>query len=365
MQNLTYRQQLSQKQVRIIKLLGHYCHVEEIIGMENPYHYRCKVQAAFGRNHKGETVSGIYQSSTHKIVPVDSCMIEDERADEIIVCIRKLLKSFKLKPFDENNYTGFLRHVLIKKGYFSKQIMVVLVTGTVEFPQKRAFVNALLSRYPDITTVIQNINNSRTSLVLGERSIVLYGTGKIIDQLCGYNFRISPSSFYQVNPVQAAVLYKTAMDFAGLTNTERVIDAYCGTGTIGIIAADRCKEVIGVELNADAIRDARENAKNNGTHNIKFINADAGELMEEMAAEKESADCVIMDPPRAGASLKFLRSLVKLSPDKVIYISCNPDTLARDLHFLSHNGYWIEKIQPVDMFPHTSHVETVVLMTKR
>ena len=365
LQNLPYDRQLSQKQVRVIKLLGKFGHVNEIIGMEHPYHYRNKVQAAFGTDNKGNIISGIYQSSTHKIVPVDSCLIEDERADEIIVAIRKLLKSFKLKPFNDVAFTGFLRHVLIKRGFVSGQIMVVLVTGTAEFPKKRAFVNALLSRFPDITTIVQNINSSRTSLVLGKRSIVLHGDGKIEEQLCGCTFRISPAAFYQINPVQTEVLYGKAMEYASLGKDDTVIDAYCGTGTIGIIASRYCKRVIGAELNADAVKDARENARLNNISNIDFVCADAGEYMEELALAGEKTDVVIMDPPRAGASVKFLRSVIKLAPKRVVYISCNPETLARDLLFLSKNGYRVKKIQPVDMFPHTAHVETVCLLSRR
>ena len=363
-QNLSYERQLSFKQVKVIKLLGRYHHVSEIIGMEHPYHYRNKVQAAFGER-KGEIISGVYQSSTHNIVPVDSCLIEDEKADEIIVTIRKLLKSFKLRAFNDVTMKGFLRHVLIKRGFLSGEIMVVLVTAVMDFPKESQFINALLSRHPEITTIVQNVNNKRTSLVLGEESRVLFGSGYIEEELCGLRFRISPKAFYQINPTQTEVLYRKALEFAGLSGTERLLDAYCGTGTIGIIASKSAGEVIGVELNGDAVKDAVTNAELNGVGNIKFYKADAGKFMVEAAELGEKFDVVIMDPPRAGASLDFLKSLVTLAPDRIVYISCNPETQSRDLSYLTRKGYKVRRIQPVDMFPHTEHVETVALLTRQ
>lgn len=363
LQNLSYDRQLSFKQVKVIKLLGKYHHVCEIIGMKEPYHYRNKVQAAFGER-RGEIISGVYQSSTHNIVPVDSCMIEDQKADEIIVTIRKLLKSFKLRAFNDVTMKGFLRHVLIKRGFSSGEIMVVLVTSVIDFPKQSQFVNALLSRHPEITTIVQNVNNKRTSLVLGEKSKVLYGDGYIEEDLCGLRFRISPKAFYQINPTQTEILYNKAMEYAELTGNETVLDAYCGTGTIGLIASKQAKSVIGVELNSDAVADAKTNAKLNNAENINFFCDDAGEFMVKAADNGEKFDVVIMDPPRAGASLPFLRSLVTLAPQKVVYISCNPETQARDLSFLTRKGYKVKRIQPVDMFPHTEHVETVVLLVK-
>ncbi len=362
--NLDYTDQLDFKMKKVVRLVGRFHHVENIIGMDNPYHYRNKVQAAFGRDKQNRIISGVYQSSTHRIVPVDECLIEDKKADEIIVTIRKLLKSFKLKTFDENRMTGFLRHVLVKRGFSSGEIMVVLVTGSEEFKSRRSFVNALLQRYPEITTIVQNINNRRTSLVLGDKSIVLYGEGVIKEQLCGYTFTISPKSFYQINPIQTEVLYNKAMQFADIKKDDVVIDAYCGTGTIGIIASKFAGQVIGVELNKDAVRDARKNARINNVENIDFVCDDAGRYMVNLAEEGLKADVVIMDPPRAGSDVKFLKSLVTLSPRKVVYISCNPETLARDLMYLSKNKYKVRKIQPVDMFPHTEHIECVVLLTK-
>ncbi|MBQ8392899.1 MAG: 23S rRNA (uracil(1939)-C(5))-methyltransferase RlmD [Clostridia bacterium] len=364
LQNLSYDEQLSMKQVKLIKLLGKYGHVEEIIGMEKPYFYRNKIQSAMGIKN-GRIISGIYQSVTHKITPVDGCMLEDKCAELIVKTIRDLCPSFKIKAYDLNTGSGFLRHILIRRAFSTGEIMVVLVTTVGDFKSKRSFVNELLRRHPEITTAVWNINNTQTPLMLGEYSEVLYGDGYITDTLCGLSFRISPRSFYQVNPIQTEKLYTLAGEFASLTGKERVIDAYCGTGTIGMTMASRAKEVIGVEINGDAVCDAKENARLNGVKNIKFYNADAGDFMRDMASHREKADVVITDPPRAGCSMQFLRSLISLSPKRIVYISCNPETLARDLGTLVKNGYKVQKIQGVDMFPHTNHVESVVCLKRR
>lgn len=366
LQNLNYERQLQWKQDRCQKLLGGFGRVEPILGMANPYHYRNKVQAAFAWDRRGgRIVSGVYQSSTHRVVPIDSCMTEDEKADEIIVSIRNLLKAFKLSAYDEDTGRGFLRHVLVKRGFQTGEIMVALVTGTPVFTAKKHFVAELLKLHPEITTIVQNINAKRTSMVLGEQEKVLYGPGTITDVLCGCRFRISARSFYQINPVQTEALYGKAMEFAGLTGKEKVLDAYCGIGTIGIVAAKSgAGSVLGVELNRDAVKDAIANAKLNGVKNIYFTCADAGEFMEEMAVEKEPCDVVFLDPPRAGASREFLQALCSLAPSRAVYISCNPETLARDLEYLRKNHYRVGTIQPVDMFPHTQHIECVVSLRR-
>ena len=365
LQNMTYSQQLSFKQAKCIKYLSKFGHVEEIIGMEEPFHYRNKVQAAFGTTRGGKIISGVYQSSSHNIVCVDDCMLEDKKADEIIVTIRKLLAKFKLTAYNEDSKRGFLRHVLVKRGFVTNEIMVVLVTPTNLFPKKNEFLAALLKEHSEITTVIQSINGAKTSLVLGKTEIVLYGKGYIEDVLCGCRFRISARSFYQINPIQTEKLYGKAIEFALLTGKETVLDAYCGIGTIGLISAEKAKSVIGVELNADAVHDAKINARLNGTGNIRFFCADAGEFMVEVAKANEKVDVVFMDPPRAGSDIPFLKSVVTLSPKRIVYVSCNVETQARDLRFLCRNGYKVRKIQPVDMFPHTAHVECVVQLIRK
>ena len=365
LQNMTYDEQLSFKQAKTIKYLGRFGHVEEIIGMDKPTHYRNKVQAAFGTTRGGMIVSGVYQSSSHNIVLVDECMLEDKIADKIIVDIRKMLPKFKLTAYNEDTGKGFLRHVLVKRGFETGEVMVVLVTGSPIFPAKKDFLKALLKQHKEITTVIWNINPSKTSLVLGKREEVLFGSGYIEDILCGKRFRISAKSFYQINPVQTEKLYGTAIEFAGLTGKETVLDAYCGIGTIGLVALDKAKQVIGVELNEDAVRDAIVNAKLNEAKNIRFFCADAGKFMVGMAEANEKVDVVFMDPPRAGSDIPFLKSIATLAPKKVVYVSCNVETQARDLGFLCKNGYKVGRIQPVDMFPHTNHVECVVELLRK
>lgn len=366
LQNLTYQEQLAFKQKKVSKLLSQFCKVQPIIGMESPFHYRNKVQAAFRTDRNGRIISGVYQSGTHRIVSIDECMIEDAIADKIIVTVRKMLKSFKLTTYDEDTQRGFLRHILVKRGFATNEVMLVLVTGTPVFPSKNNFVKAITKEFPEIKTVVQNINPYRTNLVLGDVQKILYGKGYIEDILCGCKFRISPKSFYQINPIQTEVLYGKAIEFAKLKGNETVLDTYCGIGTIGIIAAKNgAGSVIGIELNKDAVKDAVQNARANDLKNIRFYQGDAGEFMEAASEEDEKPDVVFMDPPRAGSDKKFLSSLIKMSPKTVVYISCNPETMARDLYYLTQNStYKVRKIQPVDMFPHTSHIETVALLTK-
>ena len=363
-QNLPYAEQLARKEAQVRRLMGRFCHVDPILGMERPFHYRNKVQSAFGLDGRGHIISGVYQSSSHRIVPVSDCMIEDETADHIIGDVRALLPKFRIPVYDERRGTGWLRHVLVKRGFATGEVMVVLVAASPVFQAQKPFLAALLERHPEITTVLLNVNDRFTSLVLGEREKTLYGKGYIEDLLCGYRFRVSAKSFYQINPAQTEKLYRTAIDFAGLTGTERVLDAYCGTGTIGICASGKAGQVAGVELNRDAVRDAIANAKANGVKNCWFTCGDAGQFLEDAAAAGEKCDAVFLDPPRAGSDERFLTSLLRMAPPRAVYISCNPETLARDTAFLVRGGYRVQRVQPVDMFPFTEHVETVVLMSR-
>ena len=363
-QGLSYKKQLAKKENLVKNLLSKYCKVKPITGMDNPYHYRNKVHAVFGRQKNGTIVSGVYKEGTHIIVPIDECQIEDAKADEIIRTIRGLLKSFKIKTYDEDTGYGLLRHVLVRRGFTTGEIMVVLVLASPILPSKNNFVKAILKLNPEISTIVLNINDKKTSMVLGDSERVLYGKGYIYDYLCGKKFKISSKSFYQVNPVTTEFLYNKAIELAQLNKDECVIDAYCGIGTIGIIASDHAKKVIGVESNKDAVRDAITNAKLNKVKNIQFYNQDAGIFMKQLAAQKESIDVVLMDPPRAGSDKNFLDAVITLMPKKVVYISCNPETLARDLEYLTKNGYKAKEAWPYDMFPFTGHVETCVLLTK-
>ncbi|SCI26696.1 23S rRNA (uracil-C(5))-methyltransferase RlmCD [uncultured Clostridium sp.] len=362
--DMPYEKQLEHKKKEVSDLLRPFCKVEEIIGMDDPFHYRNKVHAVMARDRKGRIISGVYKEGTHTVLPVETCLIENKKADEIIGTIRELLPSFKMKVFDEDTGYGFLRHVLVRTAHATGEIMVVLITASPVFPSKNNFVKALRKVHPEITTVVQNVNGRDTSMVLGEKEHVLYGPGFIVDVLCGKKFRISSKSFYQINPVQTEKLYNLAIAAAGLTGKETVVDAYCGIGTIGIVAAAAAKEVIGVELNRDAVRDAVTNAKVNGEKNIRFYNNDAGKFMVQMASQNAHADVVFMDPPRSGSTEEFMDAVAILNPDRVVYVSCNPETLARDLAYFKKKGYKAEKAWAVDQFPMTGHVETVVLLSK-
>ena len=365
-QGVPYTEQIKIKQKNMNKLLKKYGNVKPIIGMENPFYYRNKVHAVFDRDKKGNIICGTYEAGTHRVVPVEECMIEDKTSQEIIRAIRDMLKSFRIKTYDEDTGYGLLRHILVRRGFSTDEIMVVLVVASPIFPSKNNFVKALRKKFPQISTVVLNVNDKKTSMVLGERDIVLYGKGFIRDRLCGCTFRISPQSFYQVNPVQTELLYKTAIEYAGLGRKERVIDAYCGIGTIGLVAAGKAREVIGIELNKNAVRDAIVNARENKITNARFYQGDAGEFMEGMVSEGERADVVFMDPPRTGSTEKFLTSMVKPGLPGSFIFPAGPDTLARDLEFLTKHGYVTRKIQPVDMFSFTEeHCEVVCLLTKQ
>ena len=365
--NRDYKWSLGYKGMKIRKLLKPYVNLSGIVGMEDPFHYRNKVHAVFAHvrdGHRERNVAGIYEQGTHKVVPVEKCMIENEKADAIIQDILKMLSSFKIKVYDEDTGYGLLRHVLVRTAHVTGQIMVVLVLSSPILPGKNNFVKALREKHPEITTILLNVNDEQTSMVLGEREIVLYGKGYIEDILCGHTFRISAKSFYQVNSVQTEKLYRKAVEYANLTGHERVIDAYCGIGTIGITAAAKAKEVIGVELNGDAVRDAVRNARENNIKNISFYTNDAGDFLSGMAQNGEKAEVVFMDPPRSGSTEKFMSAAVSMSPGRIIYISCEPETLERDLRWLQSHGYKAREATAFDMFPFTENAEVIVLLSK-
>ncbi len=350
---LPYADQLKQKEEKVRALLGRYGPVHPIRGMETPYHYRNKVISTFAAGQGGKLVSGIYAAGTHKVLPVERCLLEDEVLDTVLEGL----------PFQEKNSRR------PRRGVASGLVMVVLVTAQPILPGAKNFVRALLAeakkRQVPVTTVVQNYNPRRTSVVLGEQEKVLYGKGFILDELCGKTYALSPRSFYQVNPVQTAVLYGLAVEAAQLTGREVVLDAYCGIGTIGLTAADRAKQVVGVELNRDAVRDAIGNAKHNGVKNARFFAADATAWICEAAAAGERADVIFMDPPREGSTPQFIESVARMAPKRVVYVSCNPETMARDLALLTKKGYRAEGFTPVDMFPNSEHIEVVCALSRQ
>lgn len=368
MLGLDYAEQLKQKEAAVRKLVGKYGPVAPIRGAENPCHYRNKVISTFAAGPGGKLVSGIYAAGTHKVLPVESCLLQDEVLDTVMQAVRAAASTCRYQPYNEDKGTGLLRHCLLRRGVVSGQVMVVLVTAQPVLPGAKNFVRALLAeaekRHVPVTTVVQNYNPRRTSVVLGEEEKVLYGKGFILDTLCGKTYALSPRSFYQINHDQTEVLYGLAVEAARLTGKEVVLDAYCGIGTIGLTASGRAKQVVGVELNRDAVRDAIGNARHNDVKNARFFAADATQWITEAAAVGQKADVIFMDPPREGSTPQFIESVARMAPKRVVYVSCNPETMARDLALLTAKGYRAEGFTPVDLFPQTAHCETVCALSK-
>lgn len=362
--HIKYDEQLRMKQQLVYSLFKNNLNKEYFvlptIGMDYPYYYRNKNQVVF-KNDKGKLSCGLYQEGTHNVINTVNCYIQDKIVEKIITTIKELMKKQRLSAYDEDRKTGLIRHILIKTSNATKEVMVVIVVGNEIFPGRNNFVKALTSRHKEITTVIQNINTKNTNAVLGEKEIILFGKGYITDILLGLKFKISSKSFYQINTIQTAKLYTKALELASLNKNDVLLDAYCGVGTIGLIASKNVAKVIGVELVKDAVNDAIANAKANNINNVRFICDDASKFMLNCARQKQKIDVVIMDPPRKGSDKVFLDALLKLAPSKVIYISCNPHTQVDDLKVLLEK-YAIDKIQPVDMFPNTYHVETITLL---
>ena len=359
---IPYPEQLRMKERKVRRLLEGFGEVKPITGAEEPFHYRNKVTASFGFRN-GKMISGVYEQKTHRIVNIDRCLIQDARADRIIHVMRDLFVSFKLKSYDEDTRFGLIRHVMVRTARATGQIMVIIVTASQVFPGSRNFVNALRQKCPEITTVVQNINDQRTSMVLGNREKVLFGKGYIEDVLCGLRFRISAGSFYQVFPEQTEKLYAKAVELAGLRGKGLVLGAYCGVGTIGMIASRDAEQVIGVELNPDAVKDAEANARANGIHNISFYANDAGVFLQDLAASGIRPDVILMDPPRTGSTREFIESACRTKPERIVYVSCNPETLARDLKLFKGFNYRMREAWPFDNFPLTEHIETVCLLS--
>ena len=367
--NETYDYELMMKWLREDKLLGRYGRVEKVLSSPSLTGYRCKVQAVCGRDRDGKFITGQYRKGSHHLFPIRSCSLEDGMATAVLQTVRQMATRFSISPFDEDRGTGDLRHILIRTGRKTRETMVVLVTAKKDFPHKDDFVSAIHQKNPNVVTVVQVINNEKTSMVIPKDSeeIILWGKGYIVDNLCGLDFRISAKSFYQVNPEMAERLYEIAMNMARLRPTDTVIDAYCGTGTIGLVAASRgVKEVIGIESNPDAVKDAKLNAEANGISNARFIVDDASKWLKSAQKEGQKCDVLFLDPPRAGSSEEFLAAAGRMEPEVIVYISCNPETLARDLRYIVRFlPYKVLGIQPVDLFPGSESIETVVLLSKK
>ena len=323
--------------------------------------YRNKAIVAFNQKYE----YGLYEEHSQDIIPYKHCLLHEDIMDEILQYIQSYLRKYRVSIYDRKRHKGLLRHVLIRRAIVSDQTMVVLVCNDNVFKGSKNFCNELIKSFPSIKTVVLNVNKRKTSIVLGNDEKVLYGKGFIVDELCGLKFKISPKSFYQINHYQCEILYHKALNLLNLKGNEIVIDAYCGIGTIGMIASSKVKEVIGVEVNKDAVKDAINNAKMNKISNIKFVNDDATAFMIKLAKQKQKVDCIIMDPPRSGSTKEFMDAIKILSPQKVVYISCDPSTQVRDIKYLAKLGYRSNIMYPVDMFPHTIHVETIVSIQRK
>ena len=332
------------------------------IGMKDPYHYRNKIQMVFSEKGK-KVVAGFYEENTHRVINIDNCFIQDDIANNIIKTCKGLCVKHKIKPYLEDRGTGLVRHVLVKHSQTTNEVMVVIVTVSEIFPGRNNFVTELRQIHPEITTIIQNVNSRKTSIVLGDFERILYGSGTITDILMGKKFLISSRSFYQVNSRQTELLYKKAIELAKPRKTDVVLDAYSGIGTIGIMFSDYVKKVISVEINQVSVKNAIQNARVNKINNVRFYKDDAINFIQSVLADKMAIDIVVVDPPRAGLDSKFIEALLKLEVKKIVYISCDPSTLARDIKILTQKDYEIKRIQPVDMFAQTYHVETVVLLS--
>lgn len=362
---VSYSEQLKTKEKWVRDLLSSLCQVRPIVGADDPYYYRNKVHWAFG--HVGpHLIAGRYAEGSHRIVENEECFLEDQECAKILSDIKELAIKFKMQSYDERTKRGLLRRVLIRTGKATGEVMAVLVLASPIFPGKKGFIKSLLEKHPSIRTVLININTRTDSMILGEKTICEFGRGFIWDELLGVRFKISPESFYQVNHDQTEKLYSLAIEAADLKNGERVLDAYCGIGTIGLCAASSCKEILltGVELNRSAVADARENAKVNKLLKARFFAADATKYMIEATTRKEAYDVVFLDPPRAGTTPEFIAACEKFAPSRIVYVSCDPVTLARDLKEFRKHGYDPQYAIPVDMFPFTEHVETVCLLSK-
>lgn len=361
---VSYEEQLKKKQKYVKKLLGSFGKVQPIKGMEDPWHYRNKAISTFAEIAGRQLISGIYAAGSHYVLPVDTCLLHHPALDEAIQAVRSAARECRYRAYDEDKKMGLIRHVIVRYSRKTDEILAVLVTAEKVLPGAKDFVKRVRQKCPQIATIVQNINSRSTSAVLGFSERVLYGKGYIEDCLCGVDFRISASSFYQVNPVQTEVLYETAMEMAGLDGSQSVLDAYCGVGTIGLVAAGQAKSVLGIERNGQAVKCAVENARMNRIRNARFFSADATAAIQKMAARGEKVDVVFMDPPRAGSTPEFLYAVNFITPERLVYISCNPETQKRDMEMLRKLGWRVLRIQPVDMFPGTTHVETVVLLSK-
>lgn len=368
LQHMTYPKQLEFKH-RVVKdnleRIGGFkdIPVNPVIGMETPMYYRNKAQYPVGMGEKG-AVAGFYAKRTHEIVNTDNCSIQDTASETIRNAVMDKVKEYNLSPYDESTGSGLLRHIITRVAHSTGDIMVVLVVTSEKIPHLDMLIKHILKANPNVKSIVLNLNTRRDNVILGDKLIKVYGADSLIDTLGPFQFYISPLSFYQVNPIQTVVLYEKAVEFAALTGNETVYDLYCGIGTISLFLAKQAKQVIGVEVVDEAVQSARKNAELNGIENAEFHTGLAEEVVPQLYQQGKTADVVVVDPPRKGCDQKLLETMVKMQPDRIVYVSCNPSTLARDLKYLGENGYSIKAVQPVDMFPWSEHVEVIILLQR-
>ncbi len=368
LQNLNYQKQLELKQDMVknnIKKIGNIKNVpvKKIIGMDNPYRYRNKGEFKVGKDYN----IGYFKKGTHEIYPIDKCIIQNEAVDEIVELVREYMKKYKLEGYDTKTKKGIIRNIIIRITRDNK-VMVIIVTKKEKLPYKEKLIDILINKDKsnnyEITSIYQNINKKDTSVVLGPKNIKLYGESRIVDYIGEYKFFISPKSFFQVNPIQTEILYDKVVEYLNLKGHETVVDLYCGIGTIAIYISKYAKKVYGVEIVKDAIEDAKENTKLNNIDNVEFIQGKSEDMLPMLISKGINIDALVVDPPRKGLDKSLINSIVKANPQKIVYVSCNPSTLARDLGYLAEKGYEVKEVQPVDMFPFTTHVECVVEIQK-
>jgi len=368
LQHLSYEAQLRFKRDRVEdclrrigKLDGFKLH--DTIGMEKPYRYRNKVQLPVG-SRDGKAEIGFYAQRSHDIIDMDLCLIQNETADKVIGIAREWIERFRIEAYDEQKNSGTVRNMMVREGFRTGEVMVVVVTRTRYLPHSKELVDALRKGIPGLKSVIQNVNPKQTNVILSDECITLWGSDNISDYIGEFRFNISPLSFFQVNPVQTEVLYGKTLEYAGLTGDETVFDAYCGTGTITLFLSRKAKKVYGVEIVPQAIENARINAEQNGVENAEFIVGESEKVIPDLISKGVRADVVVVDPPRKGCGPELLEAIAKIEPKRIVYVSCDPGTLARDLGMLKDLGYETKEVQPVDMFPMTAHVESVVLLSR-
>lgn len=369
LQHISYQEELRLKQQQVkdqLSRIGMFSGVpvHPVLGMEDPWGYRNKVQIPFAAVD-GKVIAGFYQLGTHQVVDMEACFIQNDVQTNLTKTIKQLVQKYGIPIYDETEHSGILRHVLLRQGVHTDELMVVLVTNGKKLPHQQEFVAALREAFPVITSIQQNINSAKTNVILGKENKLLWGEPVIYDTIHGIVFAISPHSFFQVNPTQTEILYHQARKYAALTGKETVIDAYCGIGTISLYLADQAKMVYGMEIVPEAIEDAKRNADRNNIKNAHFVLGKAEEILPQWQQEGMKADVIVVDPPRKGCEDAFLAAAVKMHPSRLVYISCNPATFARDAKYLGEHGYHLQEVQPVDMFPQTSHVEVVGLFTSQ